>query len=210
MAENPGMQGREVGDDEAFAERVAAPLRAAERAHPSFEKRVMDRVRMEGPTLYPIPGSSPASWWWTKRVFETSPMKALAVAAAVTAIVGLSGIALGTRIGDGRREVARAVATTAAPDTIQLVRFVFVDARASSVELVGDFNEWTKGTTTLRLSGAPGVWAASVPLTPGRHEYAFIVNGTRWVADPLAVKSSDDFGTESSVIRVAQPGRSET
>jgi hypothetical protein len=49
-----------------------------------------------------------------------------------------------------------------------------------------------------------------VALTPGRHEYAFIVNGTRWVADPLAVKTSDDFGTESSVIRVASPGKSQT
>jgi 1,4-alpha-glucan branching enzyme len=101
-------------------------------------------------------------------------------------------------------------APLASRDTVQLVRFVFVDARASSVELVGDFNEWTKGTTALKLSGAPGVWAASVALTPGRHEYAFIVNGTRWVADPLALKSSDDFGTESSVIRVANLGRSET
>jgi 1,4-alpha-glucan branching enzyme len=78
------------------------------------------------------------------------------------------------------------------------------------VELVGDFNEWTRGSTALRLSGAPGVWAVSVPLSPGKHEYAFIVNGTRWVADPLAVKTSDDFGTESSVIRVGTPGKSQT
>jgi hypothetical protein len=49
-----------------------------------------------------------------------------------------------------------------------------------------------------------------VALTPGRHEYAFIVNGSRWVADPLAVKSSDDFGTESSVIRVGTAGKRET
>jgi hypothetical protein len=210
MADSFEAEDREAMDDQAFAERIAAPLRAPEQAHPSFEKRLMDRVRMEGPALYPAPGASPTSWWWTKRVFEMSPMKALAVAAGVAAIVGLSGIAVGTRIGNRGGEVARAISPTAKPDTIQLVRFVFVDARASSVELVGDFNEWTKGSTVLRLSGAPGVWAASVPLTPGRHEYAFIVNGTRWVADPLAVKSSDDFGTESSVIRVVKPGNSET
>jgi 1,4-alpha-glucan branching enzyme len=98
----------------------------------------------------------------------------------------------------------------ATPDTVQLMRFVFVDPRASTVELVGDFNAWTRGSTALKLSGAPGVWAVSVALTPGRHEYAFIVNGTRWVADPLAVKTSDDFGTESSVIRVGSPGKSQT
>jgi hypothetical protein len=48
----------------------------------------------------------------------------------------------------------------------------------------------------------------SVALTPGRHEYAFIVDGKRWVIDPLAVKSSDDFGTESSVIRVGSDAKS--
>jgi hypothetical protein len=47
-------------------------------------------------------------------------------------------------------------------------------------------------------------------LTPGRHEYAFIINGSRWVADPLAVKSSDDFGTVSSVIRIGAASKSET
>ncbi len=132
------------------------------------------------------------------------------MAAGISAIVAVSSIAIGSRI--SARNNATVAATQAAPatDTVQLVRFVFVDSHASSVELVGDFNEWTKGSTVLKLSGAPGVWAVSVPLSAGRHEYAFIVNGTRWVADPLAVKSSDEFGTESSVIRVAPAGRSET
>jgi 1,4-alpha-glucan branching enzyme len=103
-----------------------------------------------------------------------------------------------------------AQASPPARDTIQVVRFVFVDSGASSVALVGDFNDWTRGATRLKRSGAPGVWTVSVPLTPGRHEYAFIVNGSRWVADPLAVKSSDDFGTESSVIRIGSAGKSET
>ena len=34
-------------EDDAFAERVAASLRAPERAHPSFEKRVMVGVFIE-------------------------------------------------------------------------------------------------------------------------------------------------------------------
>ena len=137
----------------------------------------------------------------------------MALAAGLSAVVALSSIAIGARIGsraDGTAKIAKAAQTRAPSDTIQLVRFIFVDSRASSVELVGDFNEWIRGSTALKLSGAPGVWAVSVALTPGRHEYAFIVNGTRWVADPLAVKTSDDFGTESSVIRVTPPGNSQT
>jgi len=171
---------------------------------------LMDKVRAEGATLYPVRATARKAWWRRERVLRVSPIAGLALAAGISAIVAVSSIAIGSRI--SARNNATVAATQAAPatDTVQLVRFVFVDSHASSVELVGDFNEWTKGSTVLKLSGAPGVWAVSVPLSAGRHEYAFIVNGTRWVADPLAVKSSDEFGTESSVIRVAPAGRSET
>ena len=208
MVDNYEMEERP--DDTAFAERIAAPLRAPEHPDASFEKRLMAKVRAEGSALYPASSSSSASWWRTKRVIRVSPLAAMALAAGLSAVVALSSIAIGARIGPRAGVKGKNAETAAAPDTVQLVRFVFLDSRASRVELVGDFNEWTRGSTALKLSGAPGVWAVSVALTPGRHEYAFIVNGTRWVADPLAVKSSDDFGTESSVIRVAPPGNSET
>src|SRR2546423_654374 len=208
MADN--YETEEGPDDTAFAERIAAPLRGAEHPQPSFEKQVMAKVRAEASALYPPRSSSRASWWRSKRVIRVSPLAAMALAAGLGAVVALSSIAIGTRIGSRAAVTAQATRTAAPADTVQLVRFVFVDSRASRVELVGDFNEWARGSTALKLSGAPGVWAVSVALTPGRHEYAFIVNGTRWVADPLAIKTSDDFGTESSVIRVAPPGNSET
>jgi 1,4-alpha-glucan branching enzyme len=142
-------------------------------------------------------------------VIRLSPIAGLAFAAGVGAIIVLSGVAVGSRL-SSRPAVTRQSALAARPDTVQLVRFVFVEPRAASVELVGDFNEWSRGTIRLQRTGAPGVWVASVPLSPGRHEYAFIINGSRWVADPLAVKSTDDFGTESSVIRVGAVGKSTT
>jgi hypothetical protein len=190
-------------EDAVFAERVAASLRAPERAHASFEKRLMEKVRMEGRSLYAAAGASPnASWWRTEWIIRLSPRGGIAIAAGIGAIIALSSVALGTRISAHSEKDSRAAQAAPARDTVQLVRFVFVDSGASTVSLVGDFNEWTRGATELKRSGAPGVWTASVALTPGRHEYAFIINGSRWVADPLAVKSSDDFGTESSVISV--------
>jgi hypothetical protein len=190
-------------EDAVFAERVAASLRAPERAHPSFEKRLMEKVRMEGRSLYAAAGASPnASWWRTEWIIRLSPRGGIAIAAGIGAIIALSSLALGTRISAHSEKVSGTAQAAPARDTIQLVRFVFVDSGASTVSLVGDFNEWTRGATELKRSGAPGVWTASVALTPGRHEYAFIINGSRWVADPLAVKSSDDFGTESSVISI--------
>jgi hypothetical protein len=195
--------------DGEFVEQIAARLRAPERVQASFEKRLMEKVHAEAGLHLPASGSSSSSWWRSERVFRVAPLTGLALAAGISLIIGVSGIAIGSRISDRSLAVSRAAAT-AQRDTVQVVRFVFVDAGATRVELVGDFNEWAKGSTELKRSGAPGVWAVSVPLSPGRHEYAFIINGSRWVADPLAVKSSDDFGTESSVIRVGTPASSTT
>jgi hypothetical protein len=205
MAEN--YDDSAIAKDAEFAERVAVPLRVPEHVHPSFDKRLMERVRAEGSALYPQ--SAGRQWWRTERVFRIAPLTGLALAAGIAGIIAVSGIAIGSRISRVTPVAANAGAT-AGRDTVQIVRFVFVDAGAKRVELVGDFNEWAKGATQLSRSGAPGVWAVSVPLSPGRHEYAFIINGSRWVADPFAAKSSDDFGTESSVIRVETPAKSAT
>src|SRR4051812_47266845 len=198
-----------MAKDAEFVDRIAAHLRAPERVHPTFEARLMEKVRAEGRMLYPARTSSARAWLRTERLIRMRPLSALALAAGIVAIVGVSGMAIGLRI-SARSAVASQSPPRAVRDTVQIVRFVFVDPGARSVELVGDFNEWAKGSTVLRPSGAPGVWAATVPLSPGRHEYAFIINGSRWVADPLAPKSSDDFGTESSVIRVGNPSGSAT
>jgi hypothetical protein len=198
-----------MAEDAEFAERIASRLRSPEHAHPSFEKRLMEKVRAEGSALYTQSAMAARPWWRTEREFRISPLAGLALAAGIAGIIAVSGIAIGSRIFSVAPATASAGAT-AGRDTVQVVRFVFVDPSAKRVELVGDFNEWAKGTTQLTHSGAPGVWAVSVPLSPGRHEYAFIINGSRWVADPFAPKSSDDFGTESSVIRVGNPANSAT
>jgi hypothetical protein len=198
-----------MAKDAEFAERIAGRLRAPERVHPSFEKRLMQKVRAEGSALYPQAANPSRPWWRTEREFRIAPLTGLALAAGIAGIIAVSGIAIGSRISRVTPATASAGATMVR-DTVQVVRFVFVDAGAKQVELVGDFNEWAKGATQLNHSGAPGVWTVSVPLSPGRHEYAFIINGSRWVADPFAPKSSDDFGTESSVIRVGTPAHSAT
>jgi hypothetical protein len=191
----------------AFCERIAADLRQPERLDPSFDARLMARVRQEAGLPHQVePGSS---WWRTERVLRVSPLAGLALAAGISTFVALSTLAIGSHLWS-RSSVpvaAQAVVRTRT-DTVNVVRFVFADPNARSVQLVGDFNEWTRGATNLKPSGAPGVWSVSVPLHPGRHEYAFIVNGTRWIADPLATKSSDDFGTESSVIHVGASSQS--
>jgi hypothetical protein len=186
----------------AFCERVAAHLRQPERLDASFDARLMEQVREHARSAQRRTAPQ-SSWWRTERVLRVSPLAGLALAAGISMFVALSTLAVGSRLwSPAGRAVAIQPVVRTRTDTVNVVRFVFADPKANSVQLVGDFNEWTRGATNLKPSGAPGVWTVSVPLHPGRHEYAFIVNGTRWIADPLATKTSDDFGTESSVIRV--------
>lgn len=81
-------------------------------------------------------------------------------------------------------------------------QFVLDRADARSVSLVGDFNDWQGGVTPLtRLES--GLWTVSVPLTPGRHVYAFLIDGTLLEADPRAPQAGDaDYGREGSVVMV--------
>jgi hypothetical protein len=62
--------------------------------------------------------------------------------------------------------------------------------------------QWKAGETPLvRL--ANGLWTATVPLPPGRHVYAFMIDDTLLVADPRAPKAGDaDYGREGSVVMV--------
>jgi hypothetical protein len=211
MTENQG-ESRD-GDDNAFLESVARPLRSPEFLAASFETRLMEKIRREGSPIHPVLATvPPQSWWRTERVVRLSPLTGLAVAAGLAGVIALSSVVGGTRTSGTTAEVARIAPTpvAAVTDTVHVVRFVFVDPAASSVEIVGDFNAWTKGVTRLERGPAPGVWTASIPLTAGRHEYAFIINGSRWIADPLAPKSSDDFGVESAVIHVGPTQQSAT
>jgi len=93
-------------------------------------------------------------------------------------------------------------AALAAEQAPVLTQFVLERGDASRVALVGDFNDWDGRETPLtRLES--GLWTVSVPLVPGRHVYAFLVDDTLLVADPRAPRSSDaDYGREGSVVMV--------
>ena len=214
----------DIDETHAFVERIAKPLRTEEHADSSFRGKVMTAVqnlaRTEGvadqPRLSPsggtrLPEPRVHVWWKRSYWIRVTPLSALAMAAALTAVaVGLF-LFSGYSLASGRRPQPLASASPAREavrDTVHIVRFVFVDSAARSVSLVGEFNQWQKNTIALRAGSRPGVWTVDVPLSDGRHEYAFIVRdaqGEHWVADPLAQTKLDDFGTERSVISVGSP-----
>ena len=85
-------------------------------------------------------------------------------------------------------------------------QFVLDAPQASQVALVGDFNAWDAADTPLVRDPASGIWTVTVRLVPGRHTYAFMVDGATWTLDPRAPSAQDpDFGTPSSVVLVGTP-----
>jgi hypothetical protein len=180
--------------DDEFAERIAQPLRAPEVLAPDFEARLMAQARAEVARQRAV--QARGSWWTRRRMVMASPLAGLAMAAGIAALAAISTLTVA-------RRAAQDPSVAVLHDTVQLVRFVFADSSARSVSLVGDFNGWARERTPLHATARAGVWSVSVPLTAGRHEYAFIVNGERWVADPLSPGNRDEFGTESSVLMLA-------
>jgi hypothetical protein len=88
-------------------------------------------------------------------------------------------------------------------DTIVVARFVFADPAAHSVAVMGDFNRWDASATPMAHSSAGSPWVATLKLKPGRYEYAFLVDGKRWVTDHATRASRDQFDSQSSVFTLA-------
>lgn len=190
--------------DDVLGERLGRVLRAHERFSDDFERELVDAIRSDVGVERRSQRYRPMrpSWWRTPVPLRLSPLAGVALAASLAAVAVLSerfGRARGTS-----EPVSAAQSVEAANvvhDTVHVVRFVFVgDAR--TVSLVGDFNGWRSEATPLVQAGSQKAWVVSLPLAPGRYEYAFIVDGKRWVADPYAPTRADDFDTDSSILSV--------
>ena len=179
-------------------ERVALTLRSdAIALAPDFDARVMQRVRDESRQMR---RSGVWGWMTRSRTISVSPLGALALAAGLAGVVALA--ARDQSTAPAVMGPPAAILTPASASAEQLMRFVFVNPSASSVAIVGDFNDWEEGGSPLRRE-EKGVWTISIPLAPGRYHYTFVVDGTKWVADPLAPRTlEDDFGRPNSVITV--------
>lgn len=90
-------------------------------------------------------------------------------------------------------------------DGRHMVRFSLRAPGASSVGLAGSFNRWDPKAHGLTGPGPDGVWAITIPLTAGRYEYLFIINGAEWSQDPAAPFADDGLGGRNSVL-VVPPG----
>lgn len=181
----------ELRSEGAWALRMLADLdRAPVRLSPALDARVMAEVRRAA-----APAARPWRWLLEPKELHlrVRPWAALAAAAGIVLV------ALGWPL--ARRGVPSGTPLAAAPDSV-VVRFVLYAPSAHQVAVAGSFNHWDRRATPLVPAGRSGVWAATVTLAPGQHQYAFVVDGERWLPDPGAPAVDDGFGRRNSLITV--------
>jgi len=98
--------------------------------------------------------------------------------------------------------VARPHAPTVDASGKVAVQFVLAAPQATRVAVAGDFNGWSSEQSQL-VRSADGTFRLQVSLPPGHYQYQFVVDGERWVPDPLAAEVVDDgFGGKNAVLRI--------
>jgi len=179
-----------------IVERVVNYLKRPVRIDEALDRRVMDEITSLSSAR--SARSFLTSWLTPRRAIAVSPLGALAAAA------GLAAIALGvaSRYRGALPAAARSRATGAG--VARQYSFVVRAAQATRVSLVGDFNDWDAARTPMqRVGRESAVWTTVLPLVPGRYRYAFLADGSRWLADPVAPLARDEeFGPPSSVLTV--------
>jgi hypothetical protein len=202
--------------DEELARAAGSALREQVQSSAAARARIMQLVRAEPRPLRgegEIVDIAPR-----RRGLWRSPAVALLAAASIAGVVALvraRGVEGPIPEVPGHPSVnattrAAAALPTAAPSrtlvppgqvAVAHVQFVFVAPTARQVSVVGDFNDWDPQATPMVVAG--GVWSREVEVPVGRHDYAFLVDGERWVADPSAPRApADEFGSGYSVLVV--------
>lgn len=87
--------------------------------------------------------------------------------------------------------------TKTAGDGMQ--RIIVRVARVESVDVMGDFSDWSPLTM---VRHGRDLWAITVPMGPGRHQINIRTDGGKWVAPPGLPKTNDMFSGEAGVLIV--------
>lgn len=188
-------------DEDPWVDWIAGEARRPVASDPAARERLLAAVRAE-----PLPTRATRRWHrlFERRAIALSPIASLATAAGLVGIGVLAGVLIHRdgRLAGPPKEV---VENTRLPvhDTVRVVKFVLVAPQAKEVALVGDFNRWDAGATPMTRTPTGGTWSVALPVTAGRHLYAFVVDGTQWLADPTAPLAPEDgFGAANSVLLV--------
>jgi hypothetical protein len=168
----------------------------ATRPAPDFVAAVMHQVeQLDANTVNTSEGwiTRVARTLWTPRsvTFELRP--AYGLFAAVALLVLTAALPRGWPTGDH----PAAIAGTQHVEPKVYVQFRLQTSGATDVRLAGSFTQWQPQYQLHETTS--GLWTVTLPLAPGVHDYAFIVDG-RWMTDPYAPAIQDGFGGANSRI----------
>jgi hypothetical protein len=176
-------------DDDVLAQRVATAYRGLTPLDDDARRRLDHALDSSAA------GRAPASRSWA---LPMRPLASLAWALALLAV----GVLVG-RFGFRPPLSPERAATRLTSDAPQEVAFVLVAPAASQVAVVGDFNGWDPTATPMTRHAGGAAWTVRIHLAPGRHVYAFVMDGAQWVSDPLApLAPANEYGMRNSVVVV--------
>lgn len=179
---------------------VAALDRAPVTLSPAFDAQVMAAVRQHA--------KSPVwrLWRWLVDPREVKlQLRVRRWAVGGGALAAAAGLAL-LLASPPAPVPSDSVAAHVASQNVVFVRFVLYAPGAKRVTVAGTFNQWDQNAAALVPAGSDGVWMTTLALRVGHHQYAFVVDGHRWVADPAAPAVDDGFGRRNSVVAVTTQG----
>jgi hypothetical protein len=184
-----------------FEDRLAREMAGAYRRGTQASPEALERLKRALDVAPPPRGRSFVDQFILRLQFAAFPVAATLAVVSLAAAAGM----LSRWPGWTHRPAAReATESSASTQSRRVVRFELAAPEARKVALVGDFNGWAPGASPMRREG--GVWTLSMPVSSGRHVYAFVVDEGLWVSDPAApLAPVDGFGFSKSVILVEGP-----
>jgi hypothetical protein len=183
-------------------EQIVTVARQPVALSPAVKRRLLMAVRSEA-----RPKADRPRWSWLTdaRSLRLSPVAGAALAAGLVGVGVLVGLDLGSPrdLADTQPPAAGPVISAQRDTERDGVKFVLVAPQAVQVSLVGTFNRWDPTATPMERTPTGGTWSVVIPLSAGRHEYAFVVDGKHWLPDPSApLAPVDGLGAPNSVVLV--------
>ena len=175
-----------------FAARTVEQLDEAEASAPSFTDRLHDR------------------WDAITHPLVTIPVRPAHTMAALVLVAVISWLAWPPAStgpvppsGPSSSASVQSAATGPSQSGVVWTRFVYTSGTADSVAVAGDFSQWEPIPLSPHTVDGKTVWTGLVPVSRGEHEYQFVIDGKRWVTDPLApVQQDDGFGAKNAVLKL--------
>jgi hypothetical protein len=133
-------------------------------------------------------------WLATPRLVTITPFRAAAVLTGAVLVVILA--TLPTLLGPKTAEIP-----SGGEQALVAVTFSFNHPQARSISLIGSFNQWNPAGFEMQPQADGHRWVLELRLPPGRHTYAFLIDGRVAVADPNSTfAESDGFGSKNSIL----------